>query len=96
MCLSEIVSSLGHLEPLQCVLVKLAHVPGFGSAYTRSDSLSCGPPCSVTYTGNAQTKNVLTEKEKKEKKKKKKKEKRTGPFCRDCAALAGRSLKILL
>ena len=56
------------------------------------------PSCSVTHTGDAQTKNVLKEKEeeeeeKKKKKKKKKKEKRTGPFCRDCAALAGRSLK---
>ena len=40
---------------------------------------------------SAQTKNVLKEKEKEEEKKKK--EKRTGPFCRDCAALAGRSLK---
>ena len=44
---------------------------------------------------SAQTKNVLKKKEKEKEKteKEKKKEKRTGPFCRDCAALAGRSLK---
>ena len=35
---------------------------------------------------SAQTKNVLKEKKEKEKEKEKK-EKRTGPFCRDCAAL---------
>ena len=39
---------------------------------------------------SAQTNNVLKEKEEK---KKEKKEKRTGPFCRDCAAMAGHSLK---